>query len=213
MNSFGSVKATVTNVARTAIGAAAFVKNGRTPDFGYQGMLRLFCATGGASNDAMSSLLSIMRRPYALQDAHGVLGDLSAEDVATIGSDIRQRGYHVFKQRLPEDVCDELLKFATSTTCIQRNKDGQAGVDADVPCFPRQRPEAVRYDFHEQDLINNPLVQRLMADRSIICIAQNYLAAQPIVDVVAMWWNAASAAPDKLAAQFWHFDMDRIKWL
>jgi hypothetical protein len=32
--------------------------------------------------------------------------------------------------------------------------------------------------------------------------------------VVAMWWSAAMASgPDKQAAQFWHFDMDRIKWL
>jgi hypothetical protein len=52
-----------------------------------------------------------------------------------------------------------------------------------------------------------------MADRSFIAVAQNYLQAQPIVDVVAMWWNVMSPRPDKEAAQYWHFDMDRIKWL
>ncbi len=29
-----------------------------------------------------------------------------------------------------------------------------------------------------------------------------------------MWWHTSySKVPDKDAAQFWHFDMDRIKWL
>jgi ectoine hydroxylase-related dioxygenase (phytanoyl-CoA dioxygenase family) len=62
-------------------------------------------------------------------------------------------------------------------------------------------------------LIDDPLIQRLMADRSIIAVAQNYLQSRPIMDIVALWWNVASAQPDKVAAQYWHFDMDRIKWL
>jgi len=213
MSNSAGVQATLSNAARTLLGAAAFMKNGRTPPFAYQSMLQLFCATGGASNDAMSSLLSLAKRPYALPDRRGVLGDLSSEDVDAIGSDLRQRGYHVFNQRLSDDLCDRLLEFATSTPCVRRGMDGEVNADEDVSHFPRQRPEGIRYDFSEQTLIDNPLVQKLMADRSIISVAQNYLRAQPIVDVVAMWWNTASARPDKQAAQFWHFDMDRIKWL
>jgi hypothetical protein len=176
-------------------------------------MLRLFCATGGASNDAMSSFLSLVKRPHKLEYNSGILGDLSQDDVNAAGADIRRRGYHVFKQRLSAQICDELLNYASTTKCIRRGMDGQVDADQVVPNFPRGKPEAVRYDFHEQDLINNLFVQKLMADRSILGVAQSYLEAKPIVDVVAMWWNAASAQPDKQAAQYWHFDMDRIKWL
>jgi hypothetical protein len=213
MNSAGGMQAAVSNVARTILGAAAFAKNGRTPQFAYQSMLQLFCATGGVSNDAMSSLLSWMKRPYALPDARGVLGDLSMREVDAIGSNLRLRGYHVFEQRLPDELCNKLLRVATTTPCVRRGIDGEVNADIDVPHYPREKPQGIRYDFREQDLVNDPLVQRLMADRSIIAVAQNYLQAQPIVDVVAMWWNAASEAPDKQAAQYWHFDMDRIKWL
>jgi hypothetical protein len=203
----------LSNTARTLLGSAAFLKNGRTPGFAYQSMLQLFCATGGASNDAISAMVSAVRRPYSLSNSGGVLGDLSSEDVDAIGADLRLRGYHVFKERLSDDLCDKLLEFATTAPCIRRQMDGETGDDIIVPCYPRERPDAIRYEFSEQDLINNILVQKLMADRSIIAVAQNYLQAQPIVDVVTMWWNAASARPDKQAAQFWHFDMDRIKWL
>ncbi|MEI9804957.1 MAG: phytanoyl-CoA dioxygenase family protein [Pseudolabrys sp.] len=209
----GAIRNTLVSTARLAMGALRFCKDGRTPDSAYQSMIRLFCATGGASNDAMSSFLSVVRRPYTFQDARGVLGDFSSEEIDFIGSDIRERGYHVFRQRLQDEMCDELLKFAGSTTCVKRAMDGQGNADTEIPRFPRESPDAVRYEFREQDLINYPLIQKIMADRSIINVAQNYLGSQPIVDVVAMWWNAASARPDKQAAQYWHFDMDRIKWL
>jgi hypothetical protein len=213
MTNSAGIQTHLSNAARTLLGAAAYVKNGRTPNFAYQSMLQLFCATGGTSNDAMSSLLTLMHRPYTLPDACGLLGDLSADDVETVGSNIRKRGYHVFKQRLPDGLCDELLNCATTTPCVRRGTDGEDRADLRVERFPRGNPDGVRYDFSEQELIDNPLIQKLMADRSFIAVAQNYLQAQPIVDVVAMWWNVASSRPDKGAAQYWHFDMDRIKWL
>jgi Phytanoyl-CoA dioxygenase (PhyH) len=114
---------------------------------------------------------------------------------------------------LPDDLCEKLLEFATTRPCVQLNKDGQTSGEVGLPRFPRENPEAVRYDLPEQLSIEEPLIQGLMADRSIISVAQNYLECRPILDIVAMWWNAASAQPDKVAAQYWHFDMDRIKWL
>ena len=204
---------TLSNTARTLLGTVAFLGSGRTPPFAYQSMIQLFCATGGASSDAMSSMLSLLRQPYVFADQKGVLGDLSREDVDAIGADLRTRGYHVFKQRLSDDVCDQLLEFASTAPCIKRGMDDGAASDAAAAPYPREKPDAILYDFREQDLINNATVQNLMADRSIVAVAQNYLNAQPIVDVVTMWWSAASERPDKKAAQFWHFDMDRIKWL
>jgi hypothetical protein len=204
---------TLSNAARTLLGSAAFLRSGRTPPFAYQSMIQLFCATGGASNDAMSSMLSMLNRPYLFADNRGVLGDLSTEDVSAIAADIKIRGYHVFKTRLSDDLCDRLLEFASTAPCAKRGMDGETAIDAAGMRYPREKPDAVLYEFREQDLINNAIIQNLMADRSIISVAQVYLSAQPVVDVVTMWWSAVSQRPDKQAAQFWHFDMDRIKWL
>jgi hypothetical protein len=201
------------STAKTALGAMAFALQGKTPPFAYRSMLQLFAMTGGISNDAMSSLLSLKNRPYKFPNANGILGDLSPRDVQKIGANIREKGYHVFEQRLSEDLCNKLQTFATTRPCVQRYKDGQANVDVELSRFPRDQPQGVRYDFADQLLINDPLIQGVMADRSIIAVAQNYLSARPIIDIVAMWWNASSEQPDKLAAQYWHFDMDRIKWL
>src|SRR5207245_8601123 len=109
--------------------------------------------TGGTSNDAMSSLIALANRPYRLPDAKGVLGDLSNE-VEAIGDNIRERGYHIFNQRLSDEVCAKLLEFGTTAPCIQRSTDGRPHNDVRLTRFPADSPEAIRFDFEDQRLIN-----------------------------------------------------------
>src|SRR5690606_18205340 len=78
----------------------------------------------------------------------------------------------------------------------------------------RARPRAVRYELRADDLVASSDVQRLLADWSLLAVAQDYLRATPIIDIVAMWWHTAlHDHPDARAAQFFHFDMDRPRWL
>jgi hypothetical protein len=179
-------------------------------------MVGLFCMTGGTSNDALSRLVSLLYPPYRLTDMNGVLGDLGAEDVSKIIRQVDQKGYYVFERRLPSHLCDRLLQFALTHRCFQRGmSDAPGPADTrEVPRYPRENPGGVRYDFSAADVIDNLDVQGLMADRSILAVAQSYLRCKPIIDVMSMWWHTAySKVADKEAAQFWHFDMDRIKWL
>jgi hypothetical protein len=200
------------DAAKLALGALRFVKTGSTPDSAYQSMIRLFCTTSGRSNDALSKLISILHPAYKLPEANGLLGRLHSEELSCIASALNEKGFYVFRQQLPEALCDSLLRFALTNRCIRRGSDGTPSVEVDR--FPRANAQAVRYDFPQQDVIDNADVQKLMADPSIVAVAQNYLRCKPIVDVTTMWWHTAySKVPDKDAAQFWHFDMDRIKWL
>jgi hypothetical protein len=64
------------------------------------------------------------------------------------------------------------------------------------------------------DLLKNTDVQSLIADLSLAAVAQDYLGARPVIDVLSMWWLTDFAErPDSQAAQFFHFDMDRPKWV
>jgi hypothetical protein len=204
--------AALTDTAKVALGALEFFRKGSTPDNAYQSMIRLFCATGGRSNDAISKILSIVHPVYRFPETDGLLGKIDSEDLSRIVTELDEKGYHVYRERLPESLCDRLLEFALTNRCIRRGSDGAPSVE--VACFPRTKADAVRYDFPQQDVIDNPDVQKLMADPSIIAVSQRYLRCQPLVDVMTMWWHTSySKVPDKDAAQFWHFDMDRIKWL
>lgn len=203
--------------AATAIawGGLVFLVTRRTPVNAYMGMLQLFTATGGKSNDMLARILALCHRPYSLPNASGVLGSLTDADVTRINAELQARGYHVFEQRLSPDICDKLLDFALTQPALIRLDDegARAGKVASIAVYDRMSPKGIRYDFDQEILVNNPDVQRLMCDLSIIAVAQAYLGTKPILDSVNLWWTAPSRCPDSEAAQLYHFDLDRIRWL
>lgn len=190
-----------------------FGVTGNTPPWAVQSMVRLFCASGGRSNDIVARLLAARHPPQQLLEPPGVLAPLAAAEIDAAATSLRERGYYVYEQRVPEPICDRLLQFALTHPATVRLRDGESR-DTISTVYDPARPLGVRYDFAETDLINHPDVQALMADPAIIAAAQAYLGAEPVVDVVAMWWNTAfSDRPDSEAAQYFHFDLDRIKWV
>jgi len=79
--------------------------------------------------------------------------------------------------------------------------------------FDRLKPKTVRFDVDSQKLLQNNLIQEFICDPTILSIAQDYLGSAPVFDFIAMWWHTKSNTPDKEAAQYFHFDMDRLRWI
>jgi ectoine hydroxylase-related dioxygenase (phytanoyl-CoA dioxygenase family) len=196
-------------------GAVVFALSKTTPPGSYQAFIRLFCRTGGRSNDIMTRAIALMDRPLEFPKPAGQLGIHDFRDAKSAADQIRTQGYFVFPHRLADDVCERLLRFALSTSAAIRPMSGTPQTSA--PCrsvYDRARPMAVRYDFDTSDVLACEDVQDLMANPSVLNVAQQYLGSTPIADVTSMWWHTAfSDQPDEEAAQFFHFDMDRIKWL
>ena len=206
---------TLACTALLAGGYLVFVVTGKTPTLSYHSMVKLFCLTRGRSNDWLSRSIGFFARRYRLPNAQGVLGDMEDGQVLNaVTSSLRERGFHVFERRLPDDVCDRLIAFATSQPAETYAMDGQTSNERRYVVYDRERPRAVRYEFKTEDLLANPDIQRLLADLSFAAVAQEYLGSRPVVDVLSMWWlTGFSNRPDAKAAQYFHFDMDRPKWL
>jgi hypothetical protein len=128
---------------------------------------------------------------------------------------LQENGYHIFEDKLPIEICESLLKFAKTEECTIRKVD-QNDVDNKtlVTKYDSKFPKAVRYDFSAEKLIKNEKIQLIMAETVFQSIAQEYFGSKPFIDIIGMWWTTSfSKTPDKNAAQYYHFDMDRIKWL
>lgn len=196
---------------RMLAGYGIFLVTRTTPDFAFRSMGSLFCHSGGRSNDVFSWFIGKTRPPHAaLSKARAPLHDEHDRAIAAL----REQGYYAFGKPLPTDVCERLLHFAQTQPCVMRPmEDGSLSAPVKT-VYARGAPRAVRYDFETQDLLANGDVQDIVADLSLVAIAQDYLGARPLLDVVSMWWHTDFLDhPDSNAAQFFHFDMDRPKWI
>ncbi len=197
-------------------GALCFSKTRRTPDWSYQAMIWMFCESQGKFNDLISRLIGFLNPKVSLVNRSGVLFEnFEAKQVESLVQQLRRDGFVLFPQRLPIEICDRLMAFATKTPASVRKMDQEEKSKPNlITTFDFQCPLGVRYDFNPNDLLQQPDVQDLLADGSLLELAQEYLGCIPIADVLSMWWHTNfHDQPDSEAAQFFHFDMDRIKWL
>lgn len=187
----------------------AFLATDRTPAAGHAALVTLYCASNGRFNDQeqrrIAALHPPQQPPLPLQGIPGTFGQTELKDVQTL---LARDGYASLNRRLPKEMVERLREYAMHTKArVPPAYDTKILYD---PAHPR----AELYRFDLDDLVNNTDIQALIMDPVLINIARNYLGSEPIFDFPAMWWSTtflkeASAE----AAQLYHFDLDRIKWL
>jgi hypothetical protein len=188
-----------------------------TPKESYHSLRKLYCLTNGRFNDAASWVLSLFHRPTKLPPADSILGDVSDASVTRIVRDIETNGFHAFDPKLSAEIINSLQGFARSVPCqaipvLSENGEGK-GVDKSAP-YGQHPDESPKYDIAQRDILANPTVQQLLMDSGLHRVAQGFLRCSPILDLLAMWWSRPfGGGPSTEAAQLYHFDMDRIKFL
>jgi len=198
---------------RVARGFDIYRRTGCNTPEAYQSLIKLYCETNGSSNDLFHALLKTSSRKYDFPSADGVLGNLTKKQVSDFGEQIRTNGYCTFPQRLSPEVCDALTRFATTHSApLFPRREGCP----ERAVYSRENPLGDTYWFEEQSLLDCAEIQQLMADLSLLSVAQAYLECAPILDIVGMWWSTIAHFEDTskgAAGQLFHFDMNRVKWL
>ncbi|HMI92258.1 MAG TPA: phytanoyl-CoA dioxygenase family protein, partial [Polyangiales bacterium] len=188
-------------------GMRRFRRTQQTPPWSYSLFRMLYCVTNGGWNT--EAVRALGATPLALPCGHGLIRDRAHHD--EVLATLRRDGYCVVPNAFSPAACAALTALASNTPARL------VPAPAEPPArdyFERTHPRAPRYELDEVDLIASPDVQRLMADHSLLALAQDYLGAAPINDLVTMWWTArAGATPSSEAAQLFHFDMDRVSFL
>jgi hypothetical protein len=173
-------------------------------------LLSSFYLTGGFIHLMASKILGI---PKISIPNNGILSKFSEKELKIAGKHLKKEGYVILEGALSEVYCNQILIESEKIPGKTRLMDGGKG-KVESMYFNRSNPVSVRFDYDGSDLISNTLLQELVFDESILKFAQEYLGSEPILDLVAMWWHTSfSSSPDKEAAQWFHFDMDRLKWI
>lgn len=182
---------------------------GETPRASYQAMRKVYGSASTSVWDAMVTKAAGEHAPLRLaDDPRGLVHGRIDETCDALRAD----GFAILPDRLDLTACDELEAVARAGDCrltepISPDGPSRARFDPDAPL-------AVRYDLDEQDVVASLAAQRVLADESLLALAQRYLGAAPVQDLVAMWWSAAvGRGASSAAAQQFHFDLDRLRFL
>lgn len=170
-------------------------------------LLDLHCETNGRFTDTLARVIRLARPARKAAPVRGFLGDLSVHDQHNIIDSIDRNGFYNFGPKIPADVCDAITEHALRTPCCV---EGRSRAPADRALFNPNEPSISKtYRITESDCITNAGVQTLMADPSILAIAEGYLRTHPILSSTDVWWSAAYGnTPGAQAAQEFHFDFD-----
>lgn len=183
----------------------------KTLSYPYYSFRKLFVLTRGRINDNLSGSIQKNVEKYNFSRQSGVLGDLSKDDVGKIVSQIDRDGYYVFEKKLPDNIISQLRDYSLNleAVLVPPAKNG-----TQFSKYDAGKPLSARYQFEETVLMGNNLIQELTTDLSLLAVAQEYLGTKPIQDLTAMWWSTSfSKQASSEAAQLYHFDMDRIKFI
>jgi ectoine hydroxylase-related dioxygenase (phytanoyl-CoA dioxygenase family) len=185
--------------------------SGKTPWYSYLSLRKLFYSTNTQFNKRLSAKIASKNKGYGDLGSVGVLGKLTQEGVEAISAAIQRDGYFIFDAVLEDETIQRLieLSFRTKAKLTPAPKPGE-----EWAYFDRSNPIAIKYQFMEEDLAQNETVQSLMADESMLAVAQSFLKTKPILDLVSMWWSTAiSRTASSEVAQLFHWDMERIKFI
>ena len=182
---------------------------GRTPKLTYSCFRRIFYLTNGSFNDKISKFYSFLYpfKKFNIIESK-LLGELDEKQLDEIVNSIENDGYYIFPSVVPQTIVDQLSRFAESVPCetVPNLKENLI--------FDKNDIKATKYGINEQLIIEQHVSQEIIMDKGLIEISGRYLKSEPINDLVSMWWstNFSSEASNE-AAQMFHFDMDRIKFL
>ncbi|TAE30390.1 MAG: hypothetical protein EAZ92_04735 [Candidatus Kapaibacterium sp.] len=188
-------------------------QGGETPIEGVHSARHLFFSTNQASHKIFTSVQNFLSRNNTVElgQKRGILGDMSkAAALQEATRNVQEVGYHIFDAKLSSEECAELVEYARTTPSKPRIADQVEKIPYD-----RNNLKANLYDFAPQDLLENPIIQRLITDESILTFARELLGPSVRLHNVTMWWSNADFhnVSKNTAAQLYHVDMDTIKWI
>lgn len=183
------------------IGYFIFKCFGKTPRISYMAFVNLYCLSNGKFLERFNQANNYRIK---IENTSKYFSNFNNENILAICKELNIDGYKIFEQKLNKNIVNELVSFSY---------DLKSKIEGNYLSFDPKNKKSNIYKFNQNDLINNYWIQELIMDPFLINIAGQYLGSNPIFDFVTMWWSTDFKIVKEDAAQEYHFDLDRIKWL
>lgn len=179
----------------------------KTSQNSYSFFILLFCLTGGISNKILDFILARKKRKL-----NSGIRKININDEKQAFFELKKRGYFYIKHAICNKDILKIKKFILSLKG-RYSDDKYVTKEGFKEKLNSIKPKAVRFLYDDNDLIECKEIQKILIDESLYKITSNYFGKEPILDGVTAWWSFPSENADSNAAQKWHFDLERTKWL
>ena len=176
---------------------------GKTPNYSKMAMINLYCLTGGVFITNFNKRFK--KSNFNFLNNESIFDYHSEGNRSKIITELKTEGYAKLNTLLDEKITKSLVDFSLKTT---------ANVKGKAVFFDHKKIISNIYRFSNKELLNNVDVQKIIMDPQLINFARDYFNCDPVFDYSAMWYSTSydENISDDAAQQF-HFDYDRTKWL
>lgn len=194
-------------------GLEHFKNTGVTTPETYNAFRRMFILSRGAFNDRLANKLSKKIGKDQSIEAKGVLGNFDKGELKTMVDKMKEEGFYIFDAKLSKDSIQSIYDFALTEPLnyvdVEKGEYSKQKI-----IFDENNLISPRYRVPRQAILKSNELQQLFFDDSLLAFAQEYLGCKPILDHLDLWWSVPFFGKGKSkAAQMYHFDMDRIKFM
>ncbi len=167
---------------------------------------------------------SVVRKKYNIKTSTGVLGFIDSKRSKTIVDEINKNGFIVFDEKISDEIILKLYSFAEQTPIhfLEVREDQKVEYSNFKESYSKGKNKSIRHQFNDtKDIFESKEARNLYFDSTFLHIANDYLNSRPWVDIFTMWWSTPiNKIDDKYkhefidsAAQMFHYDLDRLKFL
>ena len=191
-----------------------FLADGKAREGDGQILNSAFARSGGRWLTEASQELRQKYPSYEFSDAHDDLGLWKVPgSLETTLATLNAQGYAILETKLSPERVKELSDAFAGAPCTLTSDKPTGLQPGETVAVDFENPLAEKYAVETGSLIANATVRNMLLDKGLLEIAQRYIGSAPMVDIVTAWFSFPSDAPSHQAAQLFHFDLDRIKWL
>ena len=209
----------LSSVFLTFIGFIFYFFTKRTPNIFYQSYVRSYCFTNGLISEILSKIISlkINKDKKKIQDTSSEYFTESL-DYNKIQNTLKKNGYYVFDTKLNQNFLENVLEFTKKNECYFFDDSGEEKFGT-YNNIEDKKNLSSKFRYDESKIFNVEVINKLIFDPCIIQICENYFESRACLSNIDLWWTPVrkrASIKNEIAnksAQFFHFDLDRIKWL
>ncbi len=168
----------------------------------------IFFKSKGLSNKILHKIFRSKKIRFFLTDSDSIFKNLNFDHIDY--KKLKKNGYSYHKNIVSKKITEKIIQSSEVLNGTYSSDEYNSKYKEKLN---QENLKAKKFAISSNDLINIPEIQDIVINPKILEIAQSYLGSAPILDIISVSFSFPNKKNDSNAAQMWHIDLDRPKWV